>query len=111
MSGQFFGMIKKGAAYRKIDFAITIEQAWELFLEQDGKCALTGLPLTLVGLRDRRRGIEQTASLDRIDSLHGYVLGNVHWVHKDINMMKKEYSPSYFLEMCRRVVLHAATLY
>src|SRR5881394_2043381 len=46
----------------KIPVTITIEEAWNLYLFQEGKCALSGLPIII---RNSRYG---TASLDRIDS-------------------------------------------
>lgn len=46
---------------------------------------------------------QQTASLDRIDSSKGYVLGNIQWVHKDINKMKLDYDQDYFIDICRRI--------
>lgn len=110
LGGQFFGMIQHSAKRREIPFAITIEYAWDLFVKQSGKCALTGIPLTFVGQRDRRsKGLEQTASLDRIDAspLLGYIEGNLQWVHKDVNMMKKEYPLERFIEICRLVTEHA----
>jgi hypothetical protein len=103
ISGQFWCCIKKSAQKRDIEFNISIEEAWQKFLEQDKKCALTNLPLQFYGLRDRERGFQQTASLDRINALHGYVINNVQWVHKDVNMMKKEYSQERFIEICRLV--------
>lgn len=44
-----------------------------------------------------------TASLDRIDSSKGYVEGNVHWVHKDINIMKWDFPLETFIKMCKFV--------
>lgn len=41
--------------------------------------------------------------LDRIDSSKGYIEGNVQWVHKDVNMMKQNYSQKYFIEMCKKI--------
>jgi hypothetical protein len=43
------------------------------------------------------------ASLDRIDSKKGYVEGNVHWVHKDVNMMKRNFTEEYFINLCETV--------
>jgi archaellum component FlaC len=48
-----------------------------------------------------------TASLDRVDSAKGYIKGNVQWVHKDINMMKQQYSQEYFIQMCRLTTEHS----
>lgn len=82
----------------RVPVTVTIEQAWELFLQQEQKCALTGLSLTISSTSKYN-----TASVDRIDSSRGYELDNIQWVHKDINFMKRTYSQNYFIEMCRLV--------
>ena len=46
---------------------------------------------------------EQTASLDRIDSHKGYVVGNTQWVHTMVNMCKNKYAHAKFVEMCQAV--------
>ena len=79
-----------------LEFTITKEYAWELFLKQEGKCALTGQLLSL-------DTSSRTASLDRIDSAKGYIEGNVQWVHSDINFMKRNFSQDYFIDLCRKV--------
>jgi hypothetical protein len=48
-----------------------------------------------------------TASLDRIDSLVGYIKGNVQWVHKDVNVSKMDFDESYFRQLCAAVTAHA----
>jgi hypothetical protein len=48
-------------------------------------------------------GSTGTASLDRIDSSKGYEEGNIQWVHKHINFMKRTYSQEYFIDMCKKV--------
>ncbi len=97
----FWNMIKKCANKRKIDFNITTEYGWELFLKQNRKCALSGLDLVFYKRVDEIT--LKTASLDRIDSSKGYVEGNVQWVHKDVNWMKQTFSQDYFIEMCSNV--------
>lgn len=104
LGSNVFGAIRCGARKRQIEFNITIEQCWEMFQEQESKCALTGLPLQIVNRRKQRNtGVQHTASLDRIDSMVAYNIENVWWVHKDVNMMKKEYSLERFREICRLV--------
>ena len=86
-----------------IDFSVSIEYLWALFEEQGGKCAISGIPLQFpptLSPDDRRL---QTASLDRIDNTLGYVAGNVQWVHKHINMMKRDLAQSYFIQLCKVV--------
>jgi len=77
-----------------ISFNISLSYISDLYDNQNGLCAYTKMPI------DFRA---KTASLDRIDSSIGYVYGNVQWIHKDINMMKRHYSESYFIELCRKV--------
>lgn len=81
-----------------IPVTLKIEEAWELFLKQKKKCALSGVDLEISGT-----AIYNTASIDRIDSSKGYELGNVQWVHKHINFMKRTYSQEYFIDMCKKV--------
>lgn len=87
------------------EFTVTQAYAWELFLAQNRRCALTGLPLsfTTSGVRGTP-GSRGDASLDRIDSSRGYVEGNLQWVHKDINLMKRDHTQEKFIELCRLVV-------
>lgn len=96
-----FGRIVSNAKKRNISFDITIEYIWDLFLEQNKMCALSGLPLDFT--YGRNHHYKGTASLDRIDSSKGYVKGNVQWVHKDVNWMKQDYSTDYFLKMCKLI--------
>jgi hypothetical protein len=105
LSGHHWRRIVRSAKRygREIPFDLTITQVWDLFLQQDRKCALSGLPLKF----GSQKTTETTASLDRIDSAKGYVLNNVQWVHKDINRMKQEFDEPYFLQLCRLIVKHS----
>lgn len=98
-----FSQIQWDARDRKIEFNLTIEYLWELYLLQKKKCALTGEDLCF---GKYTKDISRTASLDRVDSAKGYIVGNVQWVHKDINLIKGQYSQSYFISLCRRVAHH-----
>lgn len=82
-------------------FEITIEYAWDLFVKQDGKCALTGIKLKFS--ENAKNHSERTASLDRIDSNGIYSVGNVQWVHKDVNFMKQNFLQDYYIEICKMV--------
>lgn len=93
LSASKFSTIRKGAKERNLAFEITIEYVWKLFLEQERKCNLSKVLLDING----------SASLDRIDSKKGYIVGNVQWVHKDINFMKQAYNEDYYREMCIKV--------
>lgn len=93
--------IKSGAKRRNMEFTITIDYAWDLFLKQNRCCVLTKMPLELFSVIHKK--IQGSASLDRIDSSKGYIKGNVQWIHKDVNMMKGNYNQSYFIELCKKI--------
>lgn len=100
---RYFQHICLMAKKRNIPMEITLDDMWILFLNQNRKCALSGVPLTF----DRKDGrMVGTASLDRIDSSMGYAKGNVQWVHKEINFMKRHLSESQFLEHCKNICKH-----
>ena len=99
LAGDYWARLRRGAKNRKIDFSISIEFAWELFLKQNKKCALTGWDIIM------GKGI-QTASLDRIDSKQPYSESNIQWVHKDINRMKLNYEENYLFKICKSIINH-----
>lgn len=86
---------------RKLECTVTVQQGWDLFLKQERKCAYTGLLLEIGGNRE-----PCSASVDRIDSSKGYHIDNIQWVHKDINMMKRNYDSDHFIAMCKLVAEH-----
>ena len=90
----------KGATVRNLPFELTIQWGWELYEKQQGKCALSGVP---IGFGTERR--RNTASLDRIDSTRGYTTDNVQWVHKDINIMKRDLPNDTFITLCKSVAI------
>lgn len=99
VSGKAISKLIRDAKLREIEFNLTLEYLDTLLKNQKMKCALTGIELTT----DYKN---LTASLDRISSDKGYIIGNVQWVHKDINMMKKHYDEEYFIKMCKLVANH-----
>lgn len=110
LSGQYYASIKNRAQQKKksknrengIEFSVSIEFLWNLFLTQNKLCAISGLPITLSQSRGKKRA-EQTASLDRIDCSKGYVEDNVQWVHKDINKMRNTMTMEDFVKTCKIV--------
>lgn len=94
ITGRFYCSIRQGARERGLEFIVNIEQLWELFIKQQRKCAISGVEIKFEPSRELM--MEKTASLDRIDSSKGYILGNIQWIHKDINKMKNNMSESEF---------------
>lgn len=92
-----FSRIQRSAMQRNIEFDVSIEYLNELYEKQQRVCYLTNIPISFS---------DNTASLDRIDSSQGYVIENVMWVHKDINIMKNGYDIGYFIKMCKLVSMN-----
>lgn len=88
------------AKKRNIEFNITIEYIWNLFLKQDRKCAYTG---EVLKFSKNKNDSSKTASLDRIDSSKGYIEGNVIWCHKKINILKMNIPLDEFYMLCTAV--------
>jgi hypothetical protein len=98
ISGQVFSSIRGGAASRNLEFNISVEYIWDLFLKQNRKCAISGLDLCFA-INDQ----EKTASLDRIDSNLGYTQQNIQWVHKYVNFLKREIHDIDFFTIVKHV--------
>jgi len=99
ISGYKLSKIRYAATKRDLIYEVEDDYIWKLFLKQDRKCALSGLPIEF-GTKGRELG---TASLDRIDSTKGYTPENVQWLHKDINQMKMDLTEQKFVDLCKRV--------
>jgi hypothetical protein len=89
------------AGMRNKEWGLSVDEAVDVFEQQNGRCALTGLPLTTNGPFN-----DITASLDRIDNSKGYTPDNVHWVHKAVNFMRGDMPLAAFVESCRAVAQH-----
>lgn len=105
--GKFWNNIVRGAEHRGHIFDISIEYAWNLYIKQNKKCALSGMDIVFAKTTRGWQHGECTASLDRIDSKKGYIKGNVQWVHKDINLAKQSITQKEFIELCKKVYLHS----
>ncbi len=102
LSGSYWGSVKSNAKSRGVPFEIVPKEAWELFLVQEQRCALSGVKLVMVNnYRDERKN--HTASLDRVDSSKPYTAGNVQWVHKTVNIMKNVLPQDEFIAWCGAV--------
>lgn len=103
LTGSYWNQLKYSAKKRNINFNITIEYAWGLFVEQKRKCAISGVDIYFAETRIKSLHGGNTASLDRINSNKEYLKGNVQWVHKDVNIMKQAYDQNYFISFCKKI--------
>jgi hypothetical protein len=105
ITGTWFNCLKNNAKKRKLKLDLTKEYLQSLLEQQNFKCAITGIPITISKRRYcKEYHLETTASLDRIDSSKGYIEGNVQFLYKDINMMKSFHNQEYFIFLCKKVV-------
>lgn len=96
ISGQLFGQIRSNAIIRKLEFNLTPKYLWEQYLRQDKRCVYTNEYLTF----DKKSTILAIASLDRIDSSKGYIIGNVQWVNRSVNTVKWDLPEKEFIQKC-----------
>lgn len=102
INGNYWCKIKQGAVNRKIALEISIQDLWNQFLIQNGRCAITNIPLNFAE-KYTYDLTSQTSSLDRIDSSKGYTIDNIQWVHKTVNMMKQTLSDLEFKDFCYKI--------
>lgn len=87
------------AKLRKQDFdpEVNWEYLFDLWENQNGKCAYSGLSLSI------ETNHPHTVSLDRIDSDKGYERGNLQLLSFTVNRMKMDLNEEDFLEICGHV--------
>jgi hypothetical protein len=98
----FRGMLDRS---RKKNREMTVDREYLLKLleKSKGKCALSGLPMTMKVYDPYR------ASPDRKDSRKGYVKGNIHFVAACVNIAKSDLNTKDFVKMCKAVAANART--
>jgi hypothetical protein len=80
---------------------ISLDALELLWHTQNGCCALTGWQMTM----ELGNGVVSTnCSIDRIDSKHGYVVGNVQLVCRAANIAKSNLVQSDFVQLCKAVL-------
>lgn len=93
---------RSGSRPRGIVWALEPEDVLGLYLDQGGRCALSGVRMTFE--ESVRVGKDWTApSIDRIDSSRNYTLDNVHLVCVAVNIMKNELPMGEFVTWCAKV--------
>ena len=98
--GEYWCRLRNQSKKRNIELSVTKEYLWKLFEQQDNKCSISGINITLPRDCEEYHDHQWTASLDRIDSHKGYIQGNVQWVHKEINFMKHTLTQQELLNLC-----------
>lgn len=97
ITSTFWGRAARSARDRSIEFNITIEEAWNLYISQNKRCALSGMPIYF---QKKSYIWDGTCSLDRKDSSKPYTKDNVQWVHKEVNKIKQDLSDDKLIYWC-----------
>jgi hypothetical protein len=100
ISGVYWSRLQTDAKKRTLIWDISPAYAWDVFISQQRKCALTNVPLQFERNFKKHGSKNQTASLDRKDNQIGYVEGNVQWVHKIVNVIKWDWDIDELYRWC-----------
>ena len=103
--GKFLEALQKAGRERSIskglEFSIVEGYLLDLWEAQDGRCALTGIPMTTV--RGNGWQVPANASMDRVDNSKGYVVGNVRLICWQANMMRGQLTDDELIIFCKLI--------
>ena len=104
-----FGKAKQRSIRYSRDFNIDLEFLKKLWDSQNGKCAVTGIPLTHKFYYDFEPQIKSPyqASLDRIDNSKGYTKNNVRFVCLMFNYARNTFDETEVIQFCKKVANNA----
>jgi len=84
--------LKKAKRSRLLEVDIDLDFLERMWNEQDGRCAITGYPMTY------SKSCLFGVSIDRIDSSKGYTKNNIQLVCQAINFGKNQYTNQEMIE-------------
>ena len=95
----FLQNAKKSAGKRKQEFSLEIQDVVVFWENQNGICAYSGRPMSLLA------GKNETVSIERINSSIGYTKENTILVCQAINRMKSDFAFDDFFLLCKDVAI------
>lgn len=97
---------KYGAKKRGLEWDIDIDRVMQIWAEQDGRCALSGVRMQAAKDGKGRKGKDMNVSLDRIDQDKGYVFSprNVQLVCLRVNLIKHDMDEHDLFWWCHNIV-------
>lgn len=98
VSAAYLSKLKSDAKRRGLDFNISVHDVDSIFEAQNFKCSISNVDISF---------IEETASIDRIDSSRGYEPDNIQILHKRVNEMKWDYEQQDFIKWCKLIARHS----
>lgn len=84
-----------------LEFNLTLSFLEELYLSQNGCCAISGEPMTIKSQSNRLNST--IVSVDRIDNSRGYTQDNVQLVTGKVNFMRGNLTIDNFINICRMI--------
>lgn len=90
-------LARSQAEHRKWDWDLPVHVLWDIYANQDGKCAVTGVKLSHLKGTQRHKN-PWAISIDRIDSDLGYIPQNVRLVCHWYNNAKNTWDDQVCLE-------------
>lgn len=105
LSHHYLRRLQISASKRGIyfDLGVTKEYLLGLLSAQNKRCAMSGLDIGFAASVHGEKHGESTASLDRVDNAKGYEVGNVQWLHKDVNRLKGTFDQARVIELARAI--------
>lgn len=96
-----FLALKRRAKEHNFELDFGVEHLKELWIIQDGKCAISDIKMTYEQYVGR---VSTNVSVDRINSLDGYKNGNVQLVCMAVNQMKNDLTQNELINFCKEIV-------
>ena len=101
--------VKASAKARNLECTITVEELFNMYKKQEGRCFYTGEKLVLKisssqsYKRENMDVFKNYATLDRLDSTKGYTIDNVVLSTLKCNMAKSSLSYDEFVKICENI--------
>lgn len=100
---KFQEYIRRTSARKQHSNDLTIDYLKEVWHRQDGKCAISNIPLQHATETNNKNFM---ASIDRIDSNLGYVRGNIQFLTCALNLAKNNGSDDHLRELIALIIEH-----
>jgi hypothetical protein len=100
---EMWGRAKHSAYKRRIQFEIKPGDVYHLMKTVDFRCSLSGIPLAKRIASDGRRD-PWAASIDRIESRHGYTSENIRIVCLAANFAMNEWGQDTLIRLARGII-------
>ena len=95
--------LKSARRKQGVQFDLTLKDCVQLYREQGGVCAMTGLVLYYGQPAADDKWLSQNISIDRIDPDGAYCKDNVQLICASINFMRGRLPVELFIDLCTRV--------